>query len=148
VKRLAAFASIVAFAFVTGACAETDAGLTSKVKARFAADDVVRASDINVTTEDHVVTLTGQVESATAKAQAVRLTRETEGVRDVVDGLVVGTSGTSDTSIGDRIDDAAGAAGKGIERGADATGDAIKDAGEAVRDAVTDDDRDSDRDGK
>jgi hypothetical protein len=150
VKRLATFASIVAFALVTGACAETDAGVTAKVKAKFAVDDVVKASDINVTTEDHVVTLTGQVDSATAKAQAVRLTRETEGVRDVVDGLVVGTSGRidNDKSIGDHIDDATGTAGRAIERGAEATGDAIKEAGEATRDAVTDDDRDSDKDGK
>jgi hyperosmotically inducible periplasmic protein len=150
VKRLAAFASIAALALASVACAQTDAGVTSKVKAKFAVDDVVKASDINVTTNDQVVTLTGEVESAAAKAQAVRLTRETEGVRDVVDGLVVGTSGTIDRSsgFGDTINEGARATGDAIERGAEATGDAVKDAGEAVRDAVTDDDRDSDKDGK
>ena len=146
-KRLAAFASIAALALASVACAQTDAGVTSKVKAKFAADDVVKASDINVTTNDQVVTLTGEVESAAAKAQAVRLTRETEGVRDVVDDLIVGTSGRSD-GFGDTINDGARATGDAIERGAEATGEAVKDAGKAVRDAVTDDDRDSDRDGK
>ena len=146
-KRLAAFASIAALALASVACAQTDAGVTTKVKAKFAADDVVKASDINVTTNDQVVTLTGEVESAAAKAQAVRLTRETEGVRDVVDGLVVGTSGRSG-GFGDTINDGARATGNAIERGAEATGEAVKDAGKAVGDAGTDDDRDSDKDGK
>ncbi|HVH26492.1 MAG TPA: BON domain-containing protein [Vicinamibacterales bacterium] len=149
-NRLAAFASIVALAG-TIACAQTDAGVTSKVKAKLAADDIVKATDVNVTTNDHVVTLTGEVQSAAAKEQAVRLTRQTEGVRDVVDGLVVvatsGTAGRSD-GIGDSINDGARATGKAIERGAEATGEAVKDAGKAVQDAVTDDDRDSDKDGK
>ena len=143
---------MVALAFVTVACAETDAGVTTKVKSRLASDDIVKASDVNVTTEDHVVTLTGEVDSPAAKLQAVRLTRETEGVRDVVDELVVGTSGTLDRdrsdSLGDDIKDGARETGDAIKEGAEATGDAAKEAGKGIRDAVTDDDRDSDKDGK
>jgi hypothetical protein len=132
---------------MAAACTETDAGVTTAVKAKLAADDVVKASDVNVTTEDHVVTLTGEVETHAAKERAVRLTRETDGVRGVVDELVVGTGGQSE-SIGDKIEDGARATGDAIQKGAEATGEAVKDAGEAVRDAVTDEDRDSDKDGK
>jgi hypothetical protein len=94
--RLAVWAAAAAIAAGTTACAETDAGVTTKVKSKLAADEIVKASDVEVTTEDRVVRLTGEVESEAAKTQAVRLTRETDGVRDVIDDLVVGTSGRAD----------------------------------------------------
>jgi hyperosmotically inducible protein len=67
------------------ACAETDAGLTTKVKAKLAADDLVKAHQIDVTTQSGVVTLTGNVDSEEAKQRAITLARETKGVTDVVD---------------------------------------------------------------
>lgn len=71
------------------ACSETDAGVTTKVKTKFAADPVVKAYQINVDTQNKVVTLTGNVDSSAAKVEAVRIARETEGVGNVVDNLVV-----------------------------------------------------------
>lgn len=84
----------VVFAIASVACSETDAGVTTKVKAKFAADDVVKAYQIDVDTERKVVTLTGNVDSAAAKNQAVRLARGTEGVTNVVDKLKVTTTET------------------------------------------------------
>src|SRR5688572_6649355 len=55
------------------ACGETDAGVTTMVKAKLAADDTVKAYQIDVDTRDKVVTLSGNVESEAAKTQAAWL---------------------------------------------------------------------------
>ena len=134
-KRFAGLASAVALVLVASACAETDAGVTTKVKAQLAADEMVKAYKVDVDTQEHVVTLRGEVDTVAAKEQAVRIARNTEGVRDVVDDLrVVGTSGTIDPSghgsrrsqaRGDKIDDKADSLGDDIKDGARATGNAI-----------------------
>ena len=69
--------------------AVTAAALTSKIKAKMALDDVVKASDIDVDTEASVVTLTGNVGSADERRRAVRIATETAGVTKVVDHLNV-----------------------------------------------------------
>jgi osmotically-inducible protein OsmY len=75
---------------VTVACSQTDAGITTSVKTKLAADDNVKAYQVDVDTRNGVVTLSGAVETATAKEQAIRITRETDGVRDVIDQIRVG----------------------------------------------------------
>jgi hyperosmotically inducible protein len=67
----------------------SDAELTAKIKSKMALDDSVRASKIDVSTTDGVVTLAGTVSSAAEHLQAVRLARDTKGVKDVVDQLKV-----------------------------------------------------------
>ena len=69
--------------------AVTAAALTSKIKAKMALDDVVKASDIDVDTEGNVVTLTGDVGSADERQRAVRIATETAGVTKVVNHLNV-----------------------------------------------------------
>ena len=66
-----------------------DAAITAKVKAKLAADPEVAAVHIDVDTLDHVVTLSGQVASAAVRDEADKLTRDTEGVRAVVNNLIV-----------------------------------------------------------
>ena len=66
-------------------CASTDTGLTTKVKAKFVADDLVKAAQIEVATKNGVVTLTGNVDSEDAKNRALELARSTTGVASVVD---------------------------------------------------------------
>jgi hypothetical protein len=63
--------------------------LTAKIKAKMALDDLVRAAAIDVDTTGTTVTLSGTVPSDAARARAVRLARETEGVTAVTDRLVV-----------------------------------------------------------
>jgi osmotically-inducible protein OsmY len=72
--------------------AVTSAAVTSKIKAKMALDDVVRARDIHVDTEGSVVTLTGDVGSADERRRAVRIATETAGVTRVVNHLKVGRS--------------------------------------------------------
>lgn len=85
-QRLAALVGVAA---LTVACAQTDAGITTNIKSKMAADDAVKAYQINVDTSDGVVTLRGDVDSALARERAVQIARGTTGVRDVVDDITV-----------------------------------------------------------
>ena len=88
---------MAALSLIAVACAQTDAGLTTKVKAKLAADDTVKAYQIDVDTRDKVVTLSGSVDSQAAKDQAASLARSTEGVADVVDNVTVSGGGAATT---------------------------------------------------
>jgi hyperosmotically inducible protein len=69
----------------------SDAWITTKVKTKFLAEDMLDKSDLHVDTDNRgVVTLSGTVPSETARNRAVEITRTTEGVRQVVDKVVVG----------------------------------------------------------
>lgn len=67
----------------------TDTWITAKVKWFFVGEDSLKGSDINVDTNNHVVTLKGTVPSEAGKARAVQLAKETDGVSRVDDQLVV-----------------------------------------------------------
>jgi hyperosmotically inducible protein len=68
----------------------TDGWITTRVKAKFVGEDLLKDSDINADTNDHVVTLRGTVMSAAGKARAEAQAKEVEGVHRVVNNLVVG----------------------------------------------------------
>ena len=148
---------------VTFACAASDPGITTAVKSKLTVDDTVKAYQIDVDTQQHVVTLTGNVDTSVAKDRAVMIARETKGVNDVVDHLQVrDTAATSGFDIDSQVDNElkreADRAGDATQNAAEKTGDAVKKGANAVkegaeklgtkvRDAVTDRDRDSDNDG-
>jgi hyperosmotically inducible protein len=125
------FAIVVAAAaaIATGACAQTDAGVTTAVKSKFAADDTVKAYQIDVDTADAVVTLSGTVENPAAKERAVMIARETSGVRDVVDRITVSRdAAVTPGDVKDSVDHAASDARDRVREGADAA----KDSGREV----------------
>jgi hyperosmotically inducible protein len=64
-----------------------EAALTTKIKAKMALDDAVKARAINVTTRGTTVTLSGTVESKVEHDRAMALARETDGVTQVIDDL-------------------------------------------------------------
>ncbi|HEY0874863.1 MAG TPA: BON domain-containing protein [Vicinamibacterales bacterium] len=72
-----------------------DAWLTAKVQSKYFLDDRVKGMDIDVDTQDGVVTLSGTVDSDAAHRRALALARNTEGVRDVRDQLKVGAAGAA-----------------------------------------------------
>jgi hyperosmotically inducible protein len=74
---------------VSVACSASDPGITTAVKTKLTADDVVKAYQVDVDTREGVVTLTGSVDSSIAKTRAVELARATDGVKDIVDNIVV-----------------------------------------------------------
>jgi hyperosmotically inducible periplasmic protein len=130
-------AVVLCAAFITTACGQTDAGITTAVKSKFAADDTVKAYEIDVTTQNKVVTLEGNVETSVAKDKAIALARDTDGVRDVVDKLNVSesaaTSGVLDEP--DTRSDTDRAKAKAGDT-ADKAGDTADKAGAAVGDAA------------
>ena len=67
----------------------SDTLVTTKVQAMFYLDREVKAMDIDVTTHDGVVTLTGTVDNEAVRKKAVADARSTEGVKQVVDKLTV-----------------------------------------------------------
>lgn len=65
----------------------SDAWITTKVKWFFMGEDALEGSDINVDTEQNVVTLKGTVASEAGRTRAKALAMRTEGVKDVKDEL-------------------------------------------------------------
>jgi len=68
----------------------TDSWITTRVHSKFVGEDLLKDSDINVDSKDHVVTLRGTVMSAAARARAVAQAKEVEGVHQVIDRLTIG----------------------------------------------------------
>ncbi|MCC5867769.1 MAG: BON domain-containing protein [Gammaproteobacteria bacterium] len=82
--------------------AVADTALTANVKTRLSREDSVAASDIQVTTNNGVVTLEGTVASDYAKSAAEAIARSIEGV-DRVDNQLVTSMGTARVSEAGRI---------------------------------------------
>ena len=77
-SKWAGFVSAAALLF-TVACGQTDAGITTAVKTKLAADDTVKAYQVDVDTSNKVVTLRGDVETMAQKEHAVTIARNTSG---------------------------------------------------------------------
>jgi hyperosmotically inducible protein len=129
-----------ALAALNIACADTDPGITTAVKSKLAADDTVKAYKIDVDTTDHVVTLTGTVDSSAAKERAVTIARTTDGVNNVIDNLTVAPGATPTTGIDDPLQDKAADAKDRADAKADSAqkkaGDAMDRGGEVLTDAA------------
>ncbi|MEX2272909.1 MAG: BON domain-containing protein [Vicinamibacterales bacterium] len=141
------FHGLVLFASIATAvaCASSDPGITTAVKTKFAADETVKAYQIDVDTSEGVVTLSGAVQSQAAKDRAIQLARETDGVARVEDRLTVNPAITLDNRLGEAGSDAAGraqgTAGSASDKAGDAAekiGDAARATGEAVAQAAKD----------
>jgi hyperosmotically inducible protein len=75
--------------------AVSDAAITTKVKAKFAADKQVSATNIHVDTDNGVVKLTGTAKSQDEAMKAADIAKATEGVASVDNAIHVGASGTT-----------------------------------------------------
>ncbi len=116
---------------VATACAASDPGISTAVKSKLAADDTVKAYQIDVDTQEGVVTLTGTVPTTAARDRALEIARGTDGVTRVEDRLTVNAAGTIDERAEQESRDAAAKA----EGAGDRAGDAAAGAGAAVTDA-------------
>lgn len=67
----------------------TDAAITTKVKAKLIKDPVVKAREINVDTNNGVVSLNGTVDTQEQKMRADEIARGTSGIQGVQDNLFV-----------------------------------------------------------
>ena len=98
--RRSLFGILGAIVFVVG-CSQSDSGITSSVKSKLIADDMVKARNLDVDTKDRIVTISGEVQSPMEEARAIDLARNTNGVADVVDKMAVvspGEPGSAPTS--------------------------------------------------
>lgn len=66
-----------------------DAWITTQIHAKFFLDPDIKGRDINVDTTGGVVTLTGEVHSASEHSQALAKVKTTQGVTRVIDKLAV-----------------------------------------------------------
>lgn len=98
--RALVFASIAGITVITAGCSvarhqETvgsyvdDAGITSAVKAKFAADKSVAATSISVETLSGTVQLSGFAKSQMEKDRAGTIARNTNNVKDVKNNITV-----------------------------------------------------------
>jgi osmotically-inducible protein OsmY len=69
------------------ATAMDDTMITTKVKAALMAEPGLKSTQIDVTTKDATVTLSGVVDSQATRDRAKQIALSTEGVKDVVDNM-------------------------------------------------------------
>ena len=79
---------------------DLDSGITSVVEASLAANEKVKARQVEVQTREGVVYLTGVVDTADARREAGRVAWSTDGVRGVNNDLTVG-----ELTVGSWVDD-------------------------------------------
>lgn len=66
-----------------------EGSLTAKIKAKMALDDHVKALGLDVDTAGSIVTVSGTVNTPAERDRALDLARDTQGVTQVVDRIVV-----------------------------------------------------------
>jgi hyperosmotically inducible protein len=94
---------------------------------KMAADELVKAYQIDVDTRERVVTLSGSVETQEVRERAVLLARSTDGVAAVVDNLSVGSAPTGATGARERVPE---------PRGTGQVEGAARDVGRAIDDQL------------
>ena len=91
----ATFGTLALLSATTPAFAESpgsymdDTAISTKIKASLIKDQELKAFDIHVDTDHGIVHLSGTVDTSLQKADAVRIAKDTENVRDVVNDIVV-----------------------------------------------------------
>jgi hyperosmotically inducible periplasmic protein len=68
----------------------TDTWITTKIKADMVNEDLLKDSDIEVHTNNHIVTMSGTVMSPAGRARAVAIAKGTDGVKRVIDKITIG----------------------------------------------------------
>lgn len=103
-------AGALAAAIVLAGCASTqsagvqldDAEIATKVKAKLTGDPDINPFNVSVNVNEGVVRLSGKVEKAEARNEAVHHAKTTEGVVRVINDIEIGKG-----SMGERVDDTA-----------------------------------------
>jgi hyperosmotically inducible periplasmic protein len=88
------YACFLALLLLSGICFAkdqplTDDVITDQVRIRLSGDQIVKGGALGVDVKNGVVTLTGVVDEPKAKERAVKITRKTKGVKQVIDKLTV-----------------------------------------------------------
>ena len=119
-----------------------DAAITASVKSKFMTDENVAARNIDIETENGIVTLRGKVATQTEADRAIELAKAAEGVRLVHSYLKIDTADADleDPDTKSDIEDETAKLANKAEDAIEDTGDAIetgvKEAGEVGSDAA------------
>ncbi len=93
--RIGLGSGILAGALLLAGCSTfktpDDSAITSNIQAKLFNDPVLKAQDIRVSSQNGVVTLSGSVNTELEKAAAERFAAQQEGVKNVVNQLMVGS---------------------------------------------------------
>jgi hyperosmotically inducible protein len=73
----------------TAACTDSDAVITDKVKAAIADEPSLKGTQVNVSTKDKVVHLSGTVKTRAERATLIAVARKVEGVEIIKNDLVI-----------------------------------------------------------
>jgi hyperosmotically inducible protein len=98
----------------------TDSWITMKVHSQFIPEDALEGSDIDVETNNGVVTLKGTVPTAAGRDRAVAIAKATDGVKNVTSQLRIGpaeTAGDAGRKAGESAKEATGTAGRAVTDG-------------------------------
>ena len=85
--------SVADNAAARAAASSDDGTVTVKVKGALMTDPALKPLEIEVSTKDGVVTLTGAVDSPVQKERAAQIAQSVSGVQSVVDNLTVKATG-------------------------------------------------------
>lgn len=77
----------------------TDERITRTIRTRLAAATELPASQVNVRTEDGIVTLSGSVDNLLVAERVVRVASEVRGVRSIIDRFSVEATGLPDATV-------------------------------------------------
>ena len=113
----AAFALLVLGLSACDSPTMDDTSITGKVKSKLALDTRTSAIKVSVETTNGVVTLTGTVPAESEKTAATEVAKMTDGVKNVVNNIVLDTTSMGASNVGQKSEDA------------------MKDAGSAMGDA-------------
>jgi hyperosmotically inducible protein len=67
----------------------SDTTITTKVKAKLAADSIASAYNINVETNQGVVTLSGKAPNQEAVDRTIKIVKDTDDVREIKNNLTI-----------------------------------------------------------
>lgn len=68
----------------------SDTAITTKIKAKLAADSITSAYKVSVETNKGVVTISGKVPNQNAIDRTIDIVSDTDGVRDIINELSIG----------------------------------------------------------
>lgn len=152
---------LIAFVVAILGCAQTksaeksasetidDGKITASIKIKMADDELVRARNIDIDTNDGVVSLRGTVGSNAEEQQAIRIARNEVGVRSVRSFLKIDAASASTTTsdfsedvkktadkVGDKVEDAAEKVGDAAKKGVKEAKEGVEELGEKASDAA------------
>ncbi len=99
----------------------TDTAISTKIRAKLAADKRITDSDVDVNTTNGLVILSGEAATFAIKTAAGSIAKGTEGVVSVDNKLKVASSAT----LGEKTGDTANRVGESVEHAADKTGEVL-----------------------